>query len=556
MLLLRLGIISIHTQLLDRMVRYFLALLLCLFFCGPRQTWADPKPKQSDRPSSSQVKRPRKSLPKKKAKRRKASRKRAKKKRRRKGKKSRRSEASLSLTQLRKAYEKELKKEGLKGAKVGWSLLRLDNGEVLSSHRADELFHPASCTKLVTTASAYRVLGPDGRFVTRWYLGPRKGQEPPDLYWYASGDPKLVPEVFETVATQIKNELSQAGLPMKLGSLIIDDTDFTKQVLAPGYDQKPDDDAAYRSPNGGAGFQFNRFSVSFRPGKRVGDRPLVTLSPPLDYFKIENTAKTKKRGKEQLSLKASPSASDDTMTLRIGGSIPRRHRSVSVRRRIAHPLQFAGQSLLHYLDKVGVSSRGKVRRGRLIDDAQLLVTHKSPPMSSLIKDVNVYSNNYMAEQLLLAMGLKVRGFGGWEEGLLVMKSLLDAEVGISGYKMTNGSGLFGQTAFSPHMLTSVLRYAHLQTSGRFRFLLPEAGKEGTLKKRLRVLPREAFRAKTGTLDRVSTLCGYLKTRQKVDLALCLLMNDYPAKTWAIRSIQDEMVRFAWLLELPVDKGSQ
>ena len=62
-----------------------------------------------------------------------------------------------------------------------------------------------------------------------------------------------------------------------------------------------------------------------------------------------------------------------------------------------------------------------------------------------------------------------------------------------------------------------------------------------MRKRLRQLPKGAFHGKTGTLDHVSTLCGYLNTREAEKLVLCLMMNDFEVKTWAIRSAQDELV---------------
>ena len=81
----------------------------------------------------------------------------------------------------------------------------------------------------------------------------------------------------------------------------------------------------------------------------------------------------------------------------------------------------------------------------------------------------------MAEQLLLAMGMRVRGFVGWTEGQLVVRSYLDAIVGIQGYKYVNGSGLFGETAFSPNMLTEVLIKAYQESNGAFRELFHHGG---------------------------------------------------------------------------------
>jgi len=464
-----------------------------------------------------------------------------------------RNEPALSLQRLKNAYLRELKKDALKNTLVGWSLRRLDNGEVLLGHRSHELFHPASNTKLVTTAAAARIFDGDERFVTRWYFEAKDSRSPPDLYWRASGDPKLVPESYEAIASKIKTALkkrSKSKSRLKIGDLIIDTQDFTDQINAPGFEDKPNDDAPYRAPNGGVGFQFNRFTVRLKPAKRVGHEPLVSVHPPLSYFKIENQAKTSRRGTEQLKVQAVASADQSQLIVKVSGKIPRGHRSISVARRIANPTVFAGQSLLYYLKRAGVRSAGGIREGEIPVDLEPIAEHRSPSMSSLLRDINVYSNNYMAEQIVLALGLKVREFASWKNGTLVVRSYLEGELGIKGYRYQNGSGLFGETAFSPHMLTEVLIHAHQATQGRFAKTLPMAGKEGTMRRRLRDIPRGDFRAKTGTLDHVSTLCGYLTTREKVQLVLCLMMNQFTSKVWKIRSLQDEMVTYAWLLTLP------
>jgi serine-type D-Ala-D-Ala carboxypeptidase/endopeptidase (penicillin-binding protein 4) len=456
-------------------------------------------------------------------------------------------EPSLSLSSLKKSYDRALKKKALKDAKVGYILRRLDTGETLLEHQADVLFHPASNTKVVTTAAAYKILGPNERFVTRWYLSDVTNKEKVILYWRASGDPKIVPKTFEEVAKTVKSTLIKQKRPLRIDELIIDDEGFTQTYLAPGYDQKPEDDAAYRAPNGGVGFQFNRFTTSFKPSKNIGKAPIVSFNPSIPYFQLNNKGKTNRKGKEKLQLSAIESSDNQSMMIKVGGTIPRKHKRVSTARRVGNPIQFAGQSLLYYLTKKGIRVGYRVLRGQIPKHLQPIKVHKSPIMSSLIKDINVYSNNYMAEQLLLAMGMRVRGVAGWRDGVLVVKSYLDAIVGIHGYSYVNGSGLFGEIAFSPRMLTDVLIKAYQESSGEFRDLLPRAGKEGTLKKRLRKLPRGAFNGKTGTLDQVSTLCGYLTTRESEELVLCLMMNDYLVKTWSIRSAQDELVSFAWLL---------
>ena len=464
-------------------------------------------------------------------------------------------EPDLNLKSLKAAFNRSLSKDSLSEAKVGYIVRDLKSGDTLLEYHADHMFHPASNTKLATTAAAYHVLGPEERFVTRWYideahhLSDQKLGKGLTLYWRASGDPKFLPEHMREIAKKIAQHLKKdkpSSKALSISKLVIDDKDFTDQYLAPGFDQKPEDDSSYRAPNGGIGYAFNRFRASFSPNSKLNAPPHLSLDPQIPYFTINNQAITNKKGKEKLQFKAVESEKNQRMRLELGGSIPLRHKRVSISRRVGNPLIYAGQGLLGELKRLGINVSMKVQRGEVPSKLEAIVVHKSAPVSELIRDINVYSNNYMAEQLLLAMGLKVKNFGGWSQGQLVVKSYLDAIVGLSGYQYVNGSGLFGETSFSPRMLSEVLVRVDKESNGHFRSFLPVAGKEGTLKKRLKDLPRGDFRAKTGTLDKVSTLCGYLKTRAQQELVLCLFMNDYKVKTWAIRSIQDELVSYLWL----------
>jgi D-alanyl-D-alanine carboxypeptidase/D-alanyl-D-alanine-endopeptidase (penicillin-binding protein 4) len=115
----------------------------------------------------------------------------------------------------------------------------------------------------------------------------------------------------------------------------------------------------------------------------------------------------------------------------------------------------------------------------------------------------------------------------------------------------NGSGLFGEAAFSPRELTTLLRRAHELTRGGFVEVLPKSREQGTIKRRFKALPKGAVRAKTGTLNGVSTLCGYLTTRAAQDLTFCVMMSGFSKDDLRLaRRLQDEMVSEAWRLASP------
>lgn len=470
----------------------------------------------------------------------------------------------------------------LKGATVTWLVEDLKSGVVYASALPDQLMHPASTNKLATTAVALDTLGAQFRYRTRLWVSPplpepsnsptvqetlevdpSKTNKPKDeparpspvtLYWEASGDSKVTREVFQGWAKTLK----QKGLgPVE--ALVIDDHLFTDQPLAPGYERAPDDDAAYRAAAGAVGYDFNRLVVRVRPGAE-GKAPKVSLVPPIPSVVIENHAMTTRVGKEQLTIRAKE-LDQERVLVEVSGSIPRLNqkketfKGISVARRAPFPVRFSGEALLITLKQAGLtlSSDVSVRRGALPPkkERSLLLEHRSPKLKRLLHDINTYSNNFMAEQTLLTLGLHKQGFGGWAEGVSVIHSALKGRFKLSGFQYVNGSGLFGEAGFSARQLSALLRRANQLSRGVFAQTLPRSRREGTIKRRFKELPKGAVRAKTGTLDGVSTLCGYLETRERQRLSFCVMMAGFAKeKLKEARATQDQMVSAMWRLKNP------
>ena len=411
-------------------------------------------------------------------------------------------------------------------------MIDLRTGSTLWSYQGDLPLHPASCTKLITTFAALELLGPSYRFQTKLSVG--SGRRPP-LYWEARGDPKIVSEQLWLIARRIR----RAGI-REVGDLIFNTRAYGKERLAPGFEEKPGDQQAYRAASGALSVNFNRVAITVTPGKE-GARPRVTLEPDGGYLRVKNQAKSRGRGRSRIRASLRRRRGKETLT--ISGSIPRDHAPQVIYRRIDDPLRFSAAAIREALKGAGVRVRGKVREGRAPRGARRLFTHDSPPLGQLVADVNKFSNNFMAEQLLRAIGLERRGRGGWREGISEVEGFLRERVGLRDFTYHNGSGLFGQTSFSAAHLVKLLRVAHQRSRSRPEFLssLPLGGHDGTLAKRLSSLESGRVRAKTGTLNGVSALCGYLSFADDRPGAFCFLMNGLTVKARAARALQDEML---------------
>ena len=114
---------------------------------------------------------------------------------------------------------------------------------------------------------------------------------------------------------------------------------------------------------------------------------------------------------------------------------------------------------------------------------------------------------------------------------------------MTGFKYINGSGLFGNTAFSArHMVTLLRGMADLNPpQPEFAASLAVNGVDGTLKRRMKGMKRAMVRAKTGTLDGVVCLSGYFRFANGFDGVFSILINQIKGRPWAIWKIQDQIL---------------
>jgi D-alanyl-D-alanine carboxypeptidase/D-alanyl-D-alanine-endopeptidase (penicillin-binding protein 4) len=201
----------------------------------------------------------------------------------------------------------------------------------------------------------------------------------------------------------------------------------------------------------------------------------------------------------------------------------------------------AAEGLKNALRKRGVSVAGKVGRTNLPDaelDEDPLGSVASPPVSVLIEETNVPSNNFFAEMLLKRVGAFGGKRGTRDRGARRVEAF--AEEVAAGVRASDGSGLSRRNRVSPEQVGKLLVAMAERESdaAAFRGSLPIAGREGTLADRMRGTAAEGeCAAKTGTLDNVSALSGYCDAGTHT-VAFSLLMNDVGLD--AARDAQDEI----------------
>jgi D-alanyl-D-alanine carboxypeptidase/D-alanyl-D-alanine-endopeptidase (penicillin-binding protein 4) len=190
----------------------------------------------------------------------------------------------------------------------------------------------------------------------------------------------------------------------------------------------------------------------------------------------------------------------------------------------------------------------QVRLATMPPGKPLLVTHQSPPLAQMLTAVGKYSDNFVAEMLLKVLGAE-RGGGppartqqGATAALLALEKLGIPSADI---RMVNGSGLFGDNRIAATHFTHLLAKLHANPAVAPEFIaqLAVGGVDGTLTQRMTALPHARIvRAKTGTLDDVIALSGYVLGRTPDQaVAFSILLNGVRGKQAVARALADAIV---------------
>ncbi len=429
---------------------------------------------------------------------------------------------------LKNAIENVLARPPLSSSRVGVHVTSLETGEVVYAHHADDLLNPASNVKLVTAAAALARLGSEFRYETEFYTdAPLKDGKAKILYVRGKGDPTITSErLFGIVAELVHNGVREVR------DIVIDDTWFDGEREAPGYDQE-DSDRSYMSPTGAVSLNWNAVGIYVRAGDGPGAKATVAVEPPSDFFSIESSISTSNGRRRRFSV--SSDAAGDKQKIAVRGYVPAGSGTWSVWKKIGNPPMYFGHSLKSLLAMRGVKVRGKVKLGTVPQDAKLLHVAQSDTLDVVLKRLNKLSSNFTAEQLIKTLAAEVKGPpGSTARGIEVVEEFLAREVGIprGSYVMKNGSGLNDTNRFSAAQLDKLLLFMFRQfpTAPEYLSSLGIAGKDGTLRYRFEGSDAVGrLRAKTGTLENVSALSGYVIAVGGERFAFSMMVNDYPGR---------------------------
>ncbi|MBX3132224.1 MAG: D-alanyl-D-alanine carboxypeptidase/D-alanyl-D-alanine-endopeptidase [Gemmatimonadaceae bacterium] len=439
-----------------------------------------------------------------------------------------------------------------------WGVLIVDpeRGDTLYSRNAGKLFVPASNTKLVTGAVALAQLGADYRYSTR-VLGrtPRQGVLSGDLVVVGRGDPSVSDSLSGDAMAPLRalaDSLRARGITRVTGRLISGANTFPGDTLGRGW-AWDDLNAGYAAPVDELLFNegFARVTVygGARPGTpvRVLTAPTTTL-PRLGRVSVQtvqNCCMQRSRVVTSYDLRGAHPL------LQLDGTV-RANDSVVVNVALRNPNAAFLEAFAEALRERGITVAGGVVSDTIADTTGLatLATHRSPPLPAILAAFQKPSQNQIGEILLRTLGLERSGVGTADSGLAVVRrQLADWGIDSSMAVLRDGSGLSRHNFLSPEAIVRLLdRMRQREDFDGWFQSLPVGGVDGTIRERTRgTLAAANVRAKTGTLDRVRSLSGYVTTADGRVLLFSMLANNHTVPTREVERVQDALLD--WLSQM-------
>jgi serine-type D-Ala-D-Ala carboxypeptidase/endopeptidase (penicillin-binding protein 4) len=478
--------------------------------------------------------------------------------------------ANANATPLPASVRQQLSKVNIPQSGIAIEVIEVGKQVPLVDINTHRAMNPASTMKLLTTYAALDLLGPAYAWKTEaWIDGELKdGVLNGNLILKGYGDPKFTIEQFWLWL----GELRARGLREIRGDLVLDRSYYD----LPSYNPAEFDDDPVRAYNVGPDallINFNTLRLRYMPDA-VGLK--VVTEPSLDGVTLDNqlTPTGEKVNCDNWDDLFSVQPNGDSVVLQGGYSLGcgEREQNLSV---MPHT-RYVGAVFRAVWKELGGTLQGKEIDGTLGSKASLFSTHRSEPLSAVIRDINKFSNNVMARQLFLTLGESLpdasdtdtinkdlqpqsaasappifpdqsvrAGHMSIERSVLAMQAWLERNrLHFSEVVLENGAGLSRKERISASHMAQLLQHAYTHPlSAELQASLPILGVDGSVRKRLRDSPAASHaHLKTGTLEGVKTIAGYVKSKSGREWIVVFFINHPYAKRG--QDAQDALIE--WL----------
>ncbi len=412
--------------------------------------------------------------------------------------------------------------------------------------RGGQSVNPASLMKLVTTFAALDLLGPAWAWSTPvWLLGSVRTPGPDgvlegNLVIKGSGDPKLVLERIWLLLRRVR----QTGVREIHGDIVLDRSAFADAGQSPAdFDGEPL--RPYNAQADALLLNYKSLLLTFTPDPARGVAS-VAADPPLAGLRVDasvplvTAACDNWRG--ALKLDAS-----DPARIRLQGNYAASCGEKTWPQAYAEPASYNARLIEALWREAGGALTGSVRDGPAPTTRPSFEV-ASPPLADVVRDINKYSNNVMAQQLFLTLGLQIKGAGTADAAREAVRAWLTAKLGERAVDIVidTGSGLSRESRVSADALALLLQRAWASTvMPEYISSLPVSGLDGTLRRSAAMASAKVVgraHLKTGSLRDVAAVAGYVLAANGRRFVLVAIVNHANAN--AARPALDALVEWA------------
>ncbi|HSV87913.1 MAG TPA: D-alanyl-D-alanine carboxypeptidase/D-alanyl-D-alanine-endopeptidase [Bacteroidales bacterium] len=477
--------------------------------------------------------------------------------------------ALLSAQTLpKKSLERELrefeKNPALKHASWGIYVFDVNSGRTIASRNENQALVPASTIKVLTTASALKMLGHDFRFETTLaYTGQviDTGTLLGDLVIKGSGDPSFMSDLLNDslgkykVFAQWLADLKLAGINHISGRVFADESVFDQELI-PRKWLWEDMGNYFGAGASGLTANENMYTVFFQPGDTIGQpAKVVGTNPGIPGMEFINQVTTgPPNSGDQVFIFGAPYQMIRTLT----GTVPLGSSNFPVRGSIPDPPMYVASSFSEFLKQQGIrqdnqplSARTAMKEGILPEKitGTISIWH-SPALTSLAAHANMHSVNTYTENMVKIIGARLKGQGSTNAGIdTIIGFWRSYGVDVDGMFLFDGSGLAPSNRVTVKQLAQILSIMAQDANFElFQSGFPLAGRSGSIANQFIGTPSEGvLRAKSGSLTNVRGFAGYTRTYNGRLIAFVILVNHFQGRSSVLRNhmiqIMDAITRY-------------
>ena len=438
-------------------------------------------------------------------------------------------------------------------ASVSLCVADAQSGDVLIDYNSGISLTPASVMKVITTAAALELLGPNYTFSTKiGYTGSFNktfGRLKGNIIIIGGGDPSLGSKYFTDhykgfIDNWVK-EIKKLGIKRIRGKVITDDS-YYDYLPVPAKWLWEDEGNYYGAGAYGLSVFDNTYEIHFSTFSE-GSKPEMKEIIPVECRDELSNFLIASGTEDNGNVFTSPYGKGGWLA----GTIPVNQLDFILKASITDPPLLLSKVLGEKLKAGGIKISGNpttVRAEQNLKPEKIVTVTEtiSPPLSDIINVLNHESVNLFAEHLIKELGKKFRNTGTTEAGSDVITEFLkNSGIDTNGMFIVDGSGLSPLNAINTREIVRLLVY--MRNKGKYGneyfSSLPDAGKNGTLKNYFKdPLFDSQLKAKSGSMTRVRSFAGYFTTKSGKNLAFSIIINNYSGSSNNIISGIEENIR--------------